>query len=389
VSANANDGTAHRYEEEVVHRVDDELLSCVRRRFADSPLAAVGDELERSLLESSDADNEPLRTLVEQTLNALPRSYGKRFLFDAFLIGSITRRWSSKALRLSRMVVPRYGSDDWAHTRLPMPTNMGDHTHVVEVMLLPGNDDIEEVKLLAYPWLFHELAHLVLSRPESTFMDDFTARLDDMLSQIDARRGVVLGPDAKDEANAIKRIESYWKPTADQGDWSHELAADATALWTCGPAFIDTFENHVDDASLVPHVFEPPHPPHRVRLLALVSAARKLGWHKNISRLALRLAEWQHSEWARCRPVRVHVIDEELIWHVVEAAFAMCRSLRLPRCTPTDVGSARQILKANRHPDFGIELLLAARLYHAKHGQAAYEVWERKLVEALAESVEF
>lgn len=382
-----------------MQRGRDELISAIRRQFGESPLAVVGHELERALHQSPPGDDGRVIALIEQILTLLPQSYGKRFALDAYLIHSLVQDWSSDALTLSGMVVPCYGGDDWAYARLPMPSLSNDRTHVIEAILSPGQDKLEDVSLLTYPWLYHELGHLVLSQVESPFIDDFTTRFDAFIDGLNSRAEDVLAQAglirpldyelARRELEAlVERVQSYWEPTPKQADWAHELAADAIALWTCGPAFIATLADHIGDATLTAHPLDHDHPSHDVRRLALVAAARALGWDQHITPLASPPGQPDQSGPVPRRPPRVHVINDKLIRHVLLAAFATCRSLRLPRCTPDDLDSLQTRPNPNPHSSFGIALFLAARLYYQQHGRSAYEGWERKTVAALAESDE-
>jgi hypothetical protein len=377
----------------------DELISAIRRQFGDSPLAVVGRELESALHQSAPGDDGRVIALIEQILTLLPQSYGKRFAFDAYLIHSVVQDWSSDALALSGMVVPCYGGDDWAYARLPIPPVSDDRTHVIEAILSPGQDKLEDVSLLTYPWLCHELGHLVFSQVESTFIADFTARFDAFIDGLNSRAEDVLAQAgltrpldyelARRELEAlITRVQSYWEPTPKQADWAHELAADAIALWTCGPAFIGTLADHIGDATLTAHPLDHDHPSHDVRRLALVAAARALGWDQHITPLASPPGQPDQPRPVPRRPPRVHVINDKLVHHVLLAAFATCRSLQLPLCTPGDLPSVSTALNPRPHPPFGVPLFLAARQYYQIHGPAAYEVWERRTVRTLADSVE-
>jgi hypothetical protein len=70
------------------------------------------------------------------------------------------------------MIVPK-PSQDWGHMSLPLATYDQTATHVIDLILLPGDDRLEDVDLLAYPFLTHELGHNALFKYDKVFPQSF------------------------------------------------------------------------------------------------------------------------------------------------------------------------------------------------------------------------
>lgn len=361
------------------------LLAEVRKRFGASPLWEVAQELENAIADRT-VRIANLETFVRRTLDALPNSFGRRFAFDAAMIQEIAETWSSQVLQLSQMILPVVGQG-WAYSRQPMHPHR-QPTHFVELIHLPGNDDLGDVKLLSYPWLCHELGHLVLSHRESTFSDSFGATLQLALAAIGSGADDASGQPAKP---ALRETEKCWAPAPNPDhpeDWANECAADVVALWTCGPAFIASMERTVANDAVDPYSIEAPHPPYEVRLSAVVRGGRLLGWTQAIAGLDAIARRWKKGRGkANLPPHYACLTHPTLIEGAVWAALRSCKTLRLPLCTSAVVDAVRKGIGATAEPDFGTDLLLAARLTHDSRGREAYEAWQTQTVAELAEQV--
>ena len=119
---------------------------------------------------------------VADTVDRLPQSFSERFQFDAALIKGIATDWGED-LALSSMIMPHHHSP-WGHVRLPMPSENLNDAHVVDVIHMPGPDDLGEVDLLAYPWIIHEMGHYLLLRYSSNFVPVFKVELEGIVSNL-------------------------------------------------------------------------------------------------------------------------------------------------------------------------------------------------------------
>ena len=363
----------------------EDLLAKVQKRFGASPLWEVAQALEDAIADRA-VRVADLEKFVRRTLDALPSSFGRRFAFDAAMIQDIADGWSSQALQLSQMILPVFGKG-WAYSRQPMHPHR-QPTRFVELIHLPGDDSLSDVKLLSYPWLCHELGHLVLSHRESTFEDSFGATLQVALAAIGSGAD---GESGQPDKAALRETEKCWAPAPSPDhaeDWANECAADVVALWTCGPAFIASMERTVANGEVDPYSIEAPHPPYEVRLSAVVRGARLLGWAQAIPGIEAIARRWKKGRGkVNLPPHYACLTHPTLIEGAVWAALRSCQTLRLPLCTAAVVDAVGKGAGATAEPDFGTDLLLAARLTHDSKGPEAYEAWQTQTVTELAEQV--
>ena len=112
---------------------------------------------------SSNAVIEPsfdLASAIQSLLSQLPTSYGPRFDFDAAFVFALAADWNPN-LALPGMSVPKH-QGEWGFSELPLPTIDRQRMPIVRVFHFPGQDSIEDIDLLGYPWLAHEVAHCLL-----------------------------------------------------------------------------------------------------------------------------------------------------------------------------------------------------------------------------------
>jgi hypothetical protein len=168
------------------------LLIQVQRRFDNSPLVEVGrllagtiSEVRRSVQSgatSSDAA-ERMATYVTSVLDSTPVTFGDRFTFDTQLIASLAAECSQGSARLSNMLVPK-PSLTWGHKTVPMPSADGKTAHVINVIHVPGEDTLDDIDLLDYPFLCHELGHNLLFRHGDEFVTVFSRNLNTVVSDL-------------------------------------------------------------------------------------------------------------------------------------------------------------------------------------------------------------
>ena len=129
---------------------------------ANSPLNAIAALLQPLLdlavrsRDSGDMPDQELQKLLLYTthvLKRLPQLFGPRFGFDAVQIAAITGDLGRD--RFSGMLIPRY-EQDWGHESVMMPAE-NEKSHVIDFILMPGQDRLRDVDLLTYPWLGHEI----------------------------------------------------------------------------------------------------------------------------------------------------------------------------------------------------------------------------------------
>ena len=125
----------------------------IARQLSDSPINPIGDKLLEliAVLEADDGaitDSQARKVLQDARimLDSLPKSFGSRFEFDSAMISSMAEDWSEHSPCLSGMILPNHGSE-WGHLTVPMPCWDGNAAHSVDVILLPGDDDLSDIDL--------------------------------------------------------------------------------------------------------------------------------------------------------------------------------------------------------------------------------------------------
>ena len=137
----------------------------VSRRFDQTPLSCIGIKLHEFVrevqngLRAGQVTQEQAKKMgdyLEGIIDRLPQTFGDRFRFDAGMIAAIAEEWNASGTQLSSMLLPR-PSAEWGHQSVPMPTYSDQAAHVIDVILLPGEDNLDDIDLLAYPFLGQEL----------------------------------------------------------------------------------------------------------------------------------------------------------------------------------------------------------------------------------------
>lgn len=387
------DNSLPRREHEQDHAFDAALQKV--SSLLSSPLNQIGQKLRDFLNEANRAflakelDQTTLATLavhVADTVDRLPQSFGERFQFDSALIRSIGTDWGQD-LGLSSMIMPRHQST-WGHERLSMPSEDRNYAHVVDVIHMPGPDDLGEVDLLAYPWIIHELGHYLLLRYNSHFVPIFKEELERILSNLRLASIADRGSAKAKAQKTLEQLAKLWTPSEGQRNWAHELAIDLISLWSCGPAYIACFQDAVERQNINPYEVTETHPPYAVRADALINGATQLGLQMFTGNLERLTDAWRHSQWKKHRDSRfLSLARPELIQSCTRVAFSFCESLKLAKCTPEIVDRLEESLASYNSGDMGLDLLLFAWFVFEKGGKKTYSEWESKVVRDLAQRI--
>jgi len=370
------------------------LIERVQRKYFGTPLAAVGEKLSASLAFAQNAVSvgalgkvatTGIRDYVERAMELLPGSFGARFHFDASMIQAICAEWEGGGrLRLSQMIVPRYRNTDWGYQVLPMQPEDGQRVHVVKLVDFPGTDTPNEIDLLDYPFLLHELGHELLYRPECKFRASFSRALGTVLDRWRLRS---ISDRAAAKARAtrlINQVESFWTPNSGQHDWAHEVGVDLIGLWTAGPAYLDTLNRVFREPTLQPYVVLCEHPPYAVRAAALIAGADRLGWGLRADGLRAVMREWERKadKAARTNAFATSAAPE-IVTACVESAHASCRDFGLPLCDQARLERVGRMVRGGQIPEVGIDLILGAWIAALDHMGDAPPPWEAKALAVL------
>jgi hypothetical protein len=363
-------------------------LERVRRHFDGTPLSVIGSQLIASVApgeppiqpQVSAEDAAAIASSLNGFLDLVPRGDTARFRFDAGMIDAIANEWADNGIQLSSMILPK-PANEWGHQSIPLPAFRGTNTHVVNLVLIPRGSTIDQIDLLDYPFLMHELGHNVLFKYESVFIPRFERQLDVHLGQL-ARLAIPDRGAAKTKSREIiDEIRHLWTPTHNHFNWALELAVDIIALWTSGPAYLAAFHDVIDAEHIHPYHIAVGHPPYEVRSRALIRAAQRIGWHSHTNEIDAAIAAWRRSTWKHNRTNRyLSLAADTLVDACVETALLTCNILKLPKCTPEIVATIQHGLLAGELPELGSRLIVASWLCWTQGDQHLYDAWERQAI---------
>jgi hypothetical protein len=324
---------------------------------------------------------------VEGALELLPQSFGDRFYVDAVEIQALSEALSQGPIRLSQMIVPRHDKE-WGHATVAMPSELSGKHHVVELIYFPGEDHVDDINLLVYPFLCHELVHDLLFRDDSTFKERFEVRLNHVLSGLRLSSISDRGSTRTYATKIADDIHKVWHPSPTQKNWAHELAVDVITLWLCGPAYLAALRESLADPEINPYQIDQTYPSYEVRALSLINACGRLEWTMEVDDLKTRIEGWRSSKWRSKRSNHYQaLVNTDLVKSCVNSALEACDILALPCCKPQHVDQIRESLRRGQAPEFGIELILAAWVMKTDGGESNYAEWQKSVIQTLLKSI--
>jgi hypothetical protein len=260
-----------------------------------------------------------------------------------------------------------------------MPSTDGRLAHSVNVIHLPGEDRLEDIDLLTYPFLCHELGHNLLFRHGDRFITAFREHLKLVLADVRRKTLGVRGASRQISEETTKQVHGYWNPTPNHYNWAHEIAVDAISLWLSGPAYLAALQDVMEEQGLDPRQLGQSHPPYAIRSRAVMAAAQKLDWSYYTGGIQALTDRWW-SEREGQNNLLVACADPRLIDQAVSTALATCQTLSLPRCTSARLDAVERALKHGSPVDFGIDLILAAWVKGKELTETRYDEWQEVAV---------
>ena len=373
------------------------LCQKLAAKFDRTPLAALGEKLIAGVVDcalgATSGTEALLLTQLQSYLDGFPDIYGARFFFDAAFVRAIAAEIGTYgALLPANTIVPLYGRS-WSHTTINLfverqPAAEPTFPPAVELVWFPGTDRLDNVDLLAYPWLVHELAHPIIEIHGSRYLAD-TARSFEAVATARQLRAINDSVAAKERHRAqLSTLRDWWLPSGRRANWMIELAADVLAFWLCGPAYLSAMKTVLDDSRVDFFRLTAEHPPYELRTLALVQTARHLGWSEQASILERTLDRRQSTDPSATRNNRyLAVADRGLTKACTARALELCEELRLPRCQPTAAtrSAADYLHIFGDSPDLGLGLIMAAQVLSQRLSSPEFEAWQERTVAHLAD----
>jgi hypothetical protein len=364
-----------------------QLLTEVERRFQNSPLNGVGRLLTNTLTDLQASAQAGFTTpeavdctvaFASYVLESLPRTFGERFTFDAQILSELVVDCSQGGAQFSPNLIPK-PSGTWGHQTI----NSVDpkYSYTLNVIHLPGEDNLGEIDLLDYPFACHELGHNLLLKQGAAFCAAVTQILDGIINGLHRQTLALQGSGKEIAVSTIDQIRQYWTPTANHRNWAHEIAVDVIALLTCGPAYLAALQDVLERSDTNPYQLGQSHPPYEVRAKAMIEAAKLLEWTYYTGEYETLIENWPKSSWASDRTnFYTACADNRLVQGTLEAALQTCRLLALPCCTPALIESVRGKLGQRELPDLGIEIIIAAWITRGQIEEQPYLAWERGVI---------
>jgi hypothetical protein len=387
---------------EMRHRssTPEQIAATTQRRLAGlagSPLQPVYELMREKIEAALDATREGyasgdelqlLCRYFEHVLKRLPRTFGERFYFDAGLIRAISQDFGTEVV-LPNIVVPHYGAG-WGHERIIMPSEDRERAHVIHLIHFPGKDALDEVDLVEYPWVFHELLHCIFSRDDSEFSVPFEQRVARVGRSTRLASIADRGSARQKSRTRVEELIRYWSPGPPRGDWSRELALDTISAWICGPAYFAALLSVVAEGRVNPYKITQNHPPYALRTRALAAVAAELHFNESRDKLLDLERGWRRSHWDRMRDNRfLSLANPELISGCVETAITFCRDNKLRKCSPEILTKIRNALanngdRSNPDDEIGVDLILSAWCINSDLGETVCNEWTRERVRLLS-----
>lgn len=368
------------------------------QRFTSSPLEEVALHLGELLNDitgqpesgQSASKVQPVVATVQSVLRRLPTTFGKRFLFDAALLQSIGNNWSPVA-SINPLLVPRIGSN-WGHATvcLPircLPSQRGGELRVrhLDLILVPGEDRLEDIDLLSYAWIVHEVAHNFFFRHNSVFEAESRTILERKIRRLKLAASADRDVAKRRSQRLIQRMEEFWTPTSNHYNWAHELAVDLMALWVLGPAYLSVFVEMVESENPDAYAVALGHPPYELRTRSLLEGARRLGWRVEAVRLAERLETWHRLPGDKARTNDyIALADQHLMAQHVDLVLQVCHDSQVTRCTQSGVNGLAESVDQIDNLEFGINLLIQAWIVWERYGKDRFWRWQSSVVDAMS-----
>jgi hypothetical protein len=343
------------------------LLARVSKTFANTPLVGLVVLFEKLINTTDSASKgralglEAIASYLDFCDRLFTSTFKDRFDIDSWLMRDLLESWNVTDL-LKQNVVPVY-AQEWSYTLLPPPAEQDYPLFVLYVVTFPGRDSLEEINLLRYPWLWHELGHHILADRGSDFTDPFSKEVERAVANLN-RKSIADSAKVKEKyKNLAEQLRTFWTPRANQYDWGQEITVDVIALWTCGPAYLAAFTDVVENNNTDPFLLSPGHPPYEVRALILSECAQVLGWFDQASSIKKLVEKWRSGKWASKRNNDfLAVVNDSLMQKAATLAMEACDRWNLPKCTPQYVEEVRKTYLSANEVNSAIELIIASWL---------------------------
>jgi hypothetical protein len=305
-----------------------------------------------------------------------------RFFVDAWLVNDIAQTLSTD-VQLSKAIVPFY-LGEWFYFVPPQPFDSLALNETIYGVSFPGEQKIQDLQLLRYPWLLHEIGHHYLDRSCYGPLQSVDQHVTEYITK-QRRRLHSASPEVRQLIESrVATHRKLWAPTINRQNWSVEVFADVLSVWLCGPAFLAAFEEDMAKAKAKPFEINETHPPAYLRVNLIVEIAEKLGWDEYLEGLRALLREWKLNT-----PSADYALfcDLEFSSKVSAAAVAACKSSQLPVCDSAMICRIRELVATARSPQTAVDVIVGAWLKEREFPEEFLE-WESSALRLLADELQ-
>lgn len=357
-----------------------QLHSEIETRFSNSLLSILNNEFKYLISIADENKNNNSHKLIinwiKNALSFLPSQdqlKNDRFLFDASLLQNITSQWKSTSLYVSNMLIPVYVGD-WSYEQRSLPVFKEDKGKVMHMISFPEKCDLNDVDLLDYPLLLHELGHYLL-RLTNVFKNNFKKELDLIIKSF--RFQSITDNNVLRDKNLklIDRIIEKWSPSEFQNDWSSEIGSDIFGIWLCGPAYIATYEDLLERNELNPYKINSSHPPLALRSEIVIETANQLEWGKYCDGINKKVKDWKGEVKSEYSIYNNKDIFNSLIKNSLDTFNLLC----IPKCDQTKIDQIYDNIGNKKIVDLGIDTLIAAWAIYKKYNKE-YHKWQTEIL---------
>lgn len=320
-------------------------------------------------------------------LKLLPKEDAHYLSFDAAMINGLMEHFQCEGDGEDDQVIPSYWSE-WQHaTTYYLLDNISSIGKRYLTFIRIRRDVNDQPRLDDLVWMGHEVGHQLLYRHVDLLVTLFEPAWQQFEGDMAQTKLTARGHAREVALEREKLMERYWKPAAEEANWTHELVIDALCVWVFGPAYLWAFvQEHVEDPQRYELHHMDLHPPRRLRVEAMHEVARRLGW-ADVDALKPLLEAWQATPDDASESNRYTSFRKPyLIEGAHRAALGMADQLGIPRLTSDEFAALDPVTAIEGDPSARDVILCAWKQRQTLDTVSALERWESGVVsQVLAE----
>jgi hypothetical protein len=314
-------------------------------------------------------------------LKLLPRVDARFLPFDDAMVKDLLDHFQCVGDGEDDQVIPSYWSE-WQHaTTYYLMDKGGDIGKRYLTFIRIRRDASAQPRLDDLIWMGHEVGHQLIYRHMELLVSLFEPAWQQFEGDMAQAKLTARGRALELAVEREKLMERYWKPAAEEANWTHELVIDALCVWVFGPAYLWAFvHEHIEDPQRYELHQMDMHPPRRLRAEAMNEAARHLGWTE-VDALRPLLEAWQATPADAGESNRYTAFRKPyLVQGVHHAAFVIASQLGIPQLTPHEFMTLDPAAAIDGDPSARDVILSAWKQRQTLSTVAELERWESSVI---------